>query len=62
MRDARAGAIALLLCVAPLRPAPAAPPAARKSDLAPPFDIEAPTPHRIAMSIDEAPARDLLAL
>ncbi|HKC25178.1 MAG TPA: hypothetical protein VKF32_10575 [Thermoanaerobaculia bacterium] len=62
MRDARAGALALLLCVAPLRPAAPAPPAPRKTDLAPPFDVEAPTPHRIAMSIDEAPARDLLAL
>jgi hypothetical protein len=40
----------------------APPPAPKKSDMAPAFDIDAPTPHRIAISIDTAPARDLLAL
>jgi hypothetical protein len=67
LRDARRAAVALLvslvgLTLAPRRLAGAAPPAPKKTVLAPPYDIEAPTPHRVAISIDEAPARDLLAL
>jgi hypothetical protein len=55
-------AAALAACVlAPgLHAAP--PAAAKKTELAPAFDVDAPTPHRIAISIDTAPARDLLGL
>jgi hypothetical protein len=37
-----------------------APPAARQTG--PPFDLAAPTPHRLSFTIDTAPARDVLAL
>jgi len=37
-----------------------APPAARQAG--PPFDLAAPTPHRLSFTIDTAPARDVLAL
>jgi hypothetical protein len=37
-----------------------APPAAREAG--PPFDLAAPTPHRLSFTFDTAPARDVLAL
>ena len=37
-----------------------APPAAHQTG--PPFDLAAPTPHRLSFTIDTAPARDVLAL
>ncbi|MCM3876786.1 MAG: hypothetical protein NEA02_10245 [Thermoanaerobaculia bacterium] len=41
---------------------PAAPPPPADPALGPPFDLAAPTPHRLAFTIDTAPARDVLAL
>ncbi|MGZ6971396.1 MAG: hypothetical protein ACXVID_07010, partial [Thermoanaerobaculia bacterium] len=37
-----------------------APPAAREAG--PPFDLTAPTPHRLSFTFDTVPARDVLAL
>ena len=42
------------------RRSPPAPPASRPSG--PPFDLAAPTPHKLSFTIDTTPARDVLAL
>jgi hypothetical protein len=58
-RARRAAFAAAFLAAGPLL-AQAPPPAGRFSG--PPFDLNAPTPHRLIFTIDTAPARDVLAL
>jgi hypothetical protein len=43
-------------------PPPTKSAAAKATEFAPAFDVDAPTPHRIAFSIDTSPARDVIAL
>jgi hypothetical protein len=58
----RSAAAALVLLAATAGAAPPATPGAKKTGLESPFDVDAPTPHRISAVVDPAPARDILAL
>jgi hypothetical protein len=52
--------VAAVAALAAGRLAAQAPPSARQAG--PPFDLAAPTPHRLSITIDTAPARDVVAL